>query len=83
MDQMISILIFRTLNGQSVFLPDIDLNRQFGSIKKDLENRLNYPVKLILCGVLIPDNETPISLNVVKETVIIAVRDTRIQYAQA
>lgn len=83
MDQMISMLGFRTLDGQNVFLQDIDLNRQFGSIKKDLENRLNYPVKLILCGVLIPDNETPISLNVVKETVIFAVRDTQIQYAQA
>lgn len=83
MDQMISMLVFRTLDGQSVILQYIDLNRQFGSIKKDLENRLNYPVKLILCGVLIPDNETPISLNVVKETVIFAVRDTQIQYAQA
>ena len=80
---MISMLVFRTLDGQSVILQYIDLNRQFGSIKKDLENRLNYPVKLILCGVLIPDNETPISLNVVKETVIFAVRDTQIQYAQA
>ena len=83
MDQMISMLVFRTLDGQSVFLQDIDLNRQFGSIKIDLENKLNYQVKLILCGVLITDNETPISLNVVKETVIFAVRDTRIQYAQA
>lgn len=83
MDQMISMLVFRTLDGQSVVLHDIDLNRQFGSIKKDLENRLNYPVKLILCGVFIPDNETPISLNVAKETVIFAVRDTQIQYAQA
>lgn len=80
---MISMLAFRTLDGNHIILPDIDLNRQFGSIKKDLENRLNYPVKLILCGVLILDNETPISLNVVKETVIIAVRDTRIQSAQA
>ena len=83
MDQKISMLVFRTLDGQNVFLQDIDLNRQFGSIKKDLENRLNYLVKLILCGVLIPDYETPISLNVVKETVIIAIRDTQIQYAQA
>ena len=49
MDKMISMLVFRTLEGQSVVLPDIDINRQFGSIKKDLENRLNYPVKLILC----------------------------------
>jgi hypothetical protein len=83
MDPMISILVFRTLDGNNVILSDIDLNRQFGSIKKDLENKLNYSVKLILCGVLIPNNETPISLNVVKETVIIAVRYTQIQYAQA